>query len=391
METNVEIMAKHISAQAEMFGRYAKDLYQKCLTMLKKYDAKDRIKKVYITGCGDSYFAGICVRDFFLNYAGVHTEARHAMELSRYILPYEVDENSLVVSISASGAVARTAECAIRAGEKGAISIGITTNPKGRLAEVAPDLLSIQLAENLGLAPGTQSYCASLLSLYCLGTALGYLNGTIGDTQVNHIFSYIAETCEAMRKTAEADSSLIRKYIEAYFKESNPFKVDMYHVLAEGPNWGTAQFAVMKLLEAAGFDSIAQGIEEWAHSQYFTTRPSTHTIVIAPKGKCHERALEILGAVTVKDGKKIVIGEENDDELRRAADIYLPIIGMGNIEEEFSPLVYAIPLELLAMHISDHLGRSGFDFENKPWVKEENFRQIFGSRIVTLKEEEDGR
>ncbi len=389
METNVEIMAKHISAQADMFDRYAEELYQKCLTILKRHDAKNRIRKVYITGCGDSYFAGICCRDLFLKYAKVHTEARHAMELSRYVLPYEVDENSLVVSISASGAVARTAECAIRAGEKGAVSIGITTNPKGRLAEVSPDLLCIELPENLGLAPGTQSYCASLLSLYCLGTALGFLKGTIHETEVREIFAYISESCEAMRRTAEADSVLIRKYIETYFQEGNPFEVKMYHVLGEGPNWGTAQFAVMKLLEAAGFDSIAQGIEEWAHSQYFTTRPSTHTIVIAPKGKSHERALEILGSVTVKDGKKIVIGEENDETLRRAADIYVPIVGMEKIKEEFSPLVYAIPLELLAMHISDYLGRSGFDFENKPWVKEENFRQIFGSRILTLQEEKD--
>ena len=389
METNVEIMTKHISAQADMFDRYAEGLYQKCLMILQKYDAKNRIRKVYITGCGDSYFAGICCRDFFLKYAGVQTEARHAMELSRYVLPYEVDENSLVVSISASGAVARTAECAIRAGEKGAVSIGITTNPKGRLAEVSPDLLCIELPENLGLAPGTQSYCASLLSLYCLGTALGFLKGTISEKEVQEIFAYISESCEAMRKTAETDSTLIRKYIETYFKEGNPFEVKMYHVLGEGPNWGTAQFAIMKQLEAAGFDSIAQGIEEWAHSQYFTTRPSTHTIVIAPKGKSHERALEILGAVTVKDGKKIVIGEENDETLQRAADIYVPIVGMEKIKEEFSPLVYAIPLELLAMHISDYLGRSGFDFENKPWVKEENFRQIFGSRIVTLREEED--
>ena len=391
METNVEIMAQHISAQADMFDTYAEVLYRKCLAILEKHDAKNRIRKVFITGCGDSYFAGNCVRDFFLKYAGVHTEARHAMELSRYLLPYEVDENSLVVSISASGAVARTAECAIRAGENGAVSIGITTNPKSRLAEVAPDLLYIELAENLGLAPGTQSYCASLLSLYCLGTALGHLNGTIDDGQVKDVFSYISECCEAMRKTAEADSDRIRKYIEAYFAEGNPFKAEMYHVLGEGPNWGTAQFAVMKLLEAAGFDSIAQGIEEWAHSQYFTTKPSTHTVVIAAKGESHERALEILGAVTVKDGKKIVIGEENDDQLQRAADIYIPIIGLENIREEFSPLVYAIPLELLAMHISDHLERSGFDFENKPWVKEENFRQIFHSRIVSLKEEEDDR
>ena len=386
MASNVEIMAEHIVAQADMFDKYAQGLYEKCLTFLTK--ANKKINKVYITGCGDSYFAGVCVRDFFIKNTGLHTEAWQALEFSRYVLPQEVDENSLVISISASGSVARTAECAIRAGELNALSVGITTNPESRLAKLSPQLLYIELEENLGLAPGTQSYCASLLSLYCLACSLGKINGKLSDKEVEEIFAYISEICKAMRLTAKNDSSLIRKYVETCFGEKAINPINMYHVLGSGPNFGTANFGVMKLLEAAGFDSLAQGIEEWAHSQYFTTKPSTHTIILGAKGESHERAKEILSAVSVMNGKKIIIGEENDSELKDNADVYIPICGMDNIKEEYSGLIYCIPLELLAMHISDVVGHSGFQFEEKPWIKEENFKQIFHSRIVKLKDED---
>lgn len=388
MAKNVEIMAQHIEAQADMFDRYAKGLYEKCLSILERHDAGKRISKVFLTGCGDSYYAGMCVKDFYTLYTGLHTEPLEALELSRYVLPYEVDEHSLVVSISASGSVARTAECAIRAGEKGALSIGVTTNPKSRLAEVSPELLYIELEENLGLAPGTQSYCASLLSLYCLGMALGKILGKLDDEDIEKMFSKMSSLSSAMRITAQRNSKPIRDYLERYFDEEKKTSIKMFHILGSGPSAGTANFGVMKLLEAAGFDSLAQGVEEWAHSQYFTTAPDIHTIVLAQKGKSHERAVEILSAIKVKEGNTIIIGEENDVELLNRADFYFPICGAENIDEEFSGLLYCVPLELIAMHISDIVGHSGFDFENKPWVKEENFKQIFHSRIVKLEDEQ---
>ena len=201
---------------------------------------------------------------------------------------------------------------------------------------------------------------------------------------VKSIFDYIAELGKAMKATVESNFDLIRKYINVYMEAENPNRIKIFHILGSGPNWGTAQFGSMKLLEASGFDSVPQGIEEWAHAQYFTTKPGTHVVVIAPRGESRDRAMEVLQAVTVMDGKKIVIGEENDDELARSADIYFPIVGLDNIKEEFTQLIYPIPLEIMALHMGDALGVQAFEFDQKPWRKSENFRQIFGSKIVPL-------
>lgn len=385
MAKSMEIMKEEISAQAKVFELCGPDIMEQVNNIFKKTDLASKIDRVYITGCGDSFFAGLACRDLFVKYAKVHVEVYQAIEFSRYICPNEVDEKAAVLSISSSGRVARTVECALRAKEKNAFSIGVTRNSESKLANTANEKIVVEIPDVVGVAPGTQSYIASMLAIISFAVALGKERGVLEQEGADAIFDYIHDLGDAMAATVELNFELVRKYVEAYTKEEDPNRIKIFHILGSGPNWGTAQFGTMKLLEASGFDSVPQGIEEWAHSQYFTTKPGTHVVVLAPKGGSRDRALEILQAVTVMDGKKIVIGEENDDELARAADIYLPISGMENIKEEFSQLIYPIPLELLALHLSDVLGIVPFEFESKPWRKQENFRQIFQSKIVSLK------
>jgi glucosamine--fructose-6-phosphate aminotransferase (isomerizing) len=384
MGKSMEIMADEIAAQAKLFELCGADIMKQVNEIFRKTELASKINRVYITGCGDSFFAGIACREFIMKYAKVHVETYQAIEFSRYICPNEVDEKSVVLSISSSGRVARTAECALRAKEKKAFSIGVTRNSDSPLAKLASEKIIVNIPDVVGIAPGTQSYIASLLAVMCFAIALGREKGVLDDAGVKSIFKYINDLGEAMRLTVKNNFELTRKYLEVYGATDNPNRIIIFHLLGSGPNWATAQFGCMKLLEASGFDSVPQGIEEWAHSQYFTTRPGTHVVVIAPKGESRDRALEILQAVTVMDGKKIVIGEENDDELARAADIYLPICGMADIKEEFSQLIYPIPLELMAMHWSEVTGIVPFEFEQKPWKRAENFRQIFESKIVPL-------
>ena len=309
-----------------------------------------------------------------------------ALEFSRYICPYEVKDDSLVISISSSGKVARTIEGVIRANQCGAFTVAITSDAESKLAKVSKGKINISIPDSIGLVPGTQSYHASLLSLYVLAMSLGLENGCIDKETFNKLILNLEKAGDSIRSTAEVNISLVKKYVKAYYSEDSTSKVDMIHVLGSGPNWGTAQFASMKFLESAGFDCVPQGIEEWAHSQYFTTRPGVHTILIVPNGESRYRAMEIMEAISVQDGKKIVIGEDDDIELRRSADIYFPIFDFKGFDEDLSPLVFAIPIEILSMFLSEQLGRIGFGFDEKPWLKEENFRQIYHSKIERMRE-----
>ena len=83
---------------------------------------------IYITGCGDSYFAGLAARYAFARYAGVPTEALEALEFGRYAAEF-LPPDSLVFGISNSGKATRSVEALVNARLGGAHTVAITGNP----------------------------------------------------------------------------------------------------------------------------------------------------------------------------------------------------------------------------------------------------------------------
>src|SRR5207302_1708920 len=128
---------------------------------------------------------------------------------------------------------------------------------------------------------------------------------------------------------------------------------------------------------------VGQELEEWAHEQYFCTGPGTHTLIVAPPGASVDRAREQLRAVRDVEGRAVAICSEGDLETAAQADVVLPLVGVD--DELLSPIVTAIPLELLALAFAKHLGRTMLGFDDKR-RQEVNFRQIFDSSIPTSAE-----
>ena len=382
MHETIGSMLSEIAGQGKLFESSRDDIVRQCREVLASIDLS-QIEKVYIVGCGDSFYAGNNCKDLFLKYSGLHTEVWQALEFSGYTCEYEVNEKSLVICISNSGKVARTIESAIRAKNKGAVTVGYTGKKDSPLADATDYQVFTTVPQfNPDLViPGTYSYTASMIALVCMALVLGEKRGVLKETEFDELCEYIKKLGNCVKPTVDACEPIIERYTDMYLGEAGPLQMKMLHFLGSGPNWGNAQYAAEKMLETAAFDAICQGIEEWAHTQFFTTRPGVHTVILAPRGASRRRILEVTQAVTVIDGKKIIIGEDGDEELRRAADIYLPIIGMEDIDESFSPLLYAIPIALLSMNLGRVLNKQAFSFD-RPWVMEENLRQIWGSKIT---------
>ena len=384
---STDLMREEIKAQSKLFTGYAPALYEKAVTLLKE-ELNSPVERIYITGCGDSFFAGMEFQDLFYEWTGVEAFAVHALEFSRYVCPKHVNGKTLVLSISASGKVTRTIEAAARAKEAGGHSIAITSNAETPLAKAAGRSLEVTIPNNISLAPGVRSYAASQVSLICLALGLSKVKGTLDDEKIGKILSLLAKTGEAIEKTAEIASGYAQAYVNRYFGPKSGENVRIYHVLGSGSNLGTANFGTMKLLESCGFSSVPCDLEEWAHSHYFAGDKNTHVIVLGAKGRSHFRAKEILSSIPVVDAKTVMIAEENDKDLTAGQDIVLPVCGMDDIPEWLSPVLYSIPLEILSMYISIALDREGLDFVKRPWLKEENFRQIYHSDFRLMKEDD---
>ena len=141
--------------------------------------------------------------------------------------------------------------------------------------------------EDPGFGPGTISYIASLGALY----ALAWRAKELAEGQSLRGCPW--DTAEGRRD--RGDDRAQRRPVAERLAASLPddAKID---ILGGGPSLGTALFGRAKLIESAHSPGGAHELEEWAHEEFFCTRPGVTTIVVAPPGASHDRAVEQLEA-----------------------------------------------------------------------------------------------
>lgn len=363
-------MLAGIEAQVPFIRQSPHTVYEQ---VQEKLALKKVPQRVYLVGCGDSWYCGLATRLAFEAWAGVPTEALQALEFSRYYGLY-APEDSLVVAISNSGRVSRTVEAVMRARARGMKSLAGTSALDSPIAQEAELAIDLGYAERR-FAPGTSSYVASLLLEYCIALHLAEVGGRMTPAQVKVKLDEIAAEADGMQMTIAANKPILEE-LGARAKLT-----DKLIFIGGGPNYGTAFFSMAKIFEAARVHAAGQELEEWAHEQYFVTGPDTYTFVIAPPGASLDRAREQLWAANEMGSTTIAICDAQDHETGKQAKVTVPVYGA--LDEALSPLTCCIPGELFAFYyaVSKNLKMLGFD---NPHVKEVNFRQIFHSQIVGL-------
>ncbi len=366
MELKWDNMRRGIDGQADLLRTAPQALY----TELRQVLQGPAPSRLYLVGCGDSYYCGIAARWAIESWTGLSSEAIESLEFSRYAVR-SAPADALVVAVSNSGEVARSVECLKFAQHQGIPTLGVTYNAEGRLAQFSDSVLRYDYRD-VGFGPGTMSYLASVLALLVTGLRVAELSGALDEAAVRHELGVIAELGAAMEATVKACEQPARELGERMQENDDIFFV------GGGPNYGTALFAMAKMIESSRHNSVAQELEEWAHEQYFVCREGTWTVVFAPPGAAVDRAREQLQAVRDVKGMAVAVCDADDEETAALADVVLPVIGGG--DELLSPLLHCAPAELLAYHFAVRNGKVmlGFDDAHR---KEVNFRQIFGSNI----------
>jgi glucosamine--fructose-6-phosphate aminotransferase (isomerizing) len=341
----------------------ARALYERTLDLPLRVPSR-----IYLVGCGDSHYAGLATRFAFERWTGIPTEALESLEFSRYAVEL-ASSDALVVAVSNSGRVVRTVECARVARARGITSVGLTYNAESPLAQTAEMVLNWTY-KDVGFGPGTLSYLASLVGLYALAIRLAELRGRSDEARVTAALDAIAAVGNDLEATI-AGATLAAAQVAATLNVDG-----LVCIIGGGPNYATALFGMAKFIEAAAYPAVSQELEEWAHEQYFCTRPGTSTFVVAPRGASVDRAREQLQAIRDVGGSAIAICAPDDAETATLADAVLPV--KLPADELLSPLVAPVPLELVALGFAQRLGRTmlGFDDDRRRAI---NFRQIFGS------------
>lgn len=323
-----------------------------------------KIKRIIITGCGDSHHAALIAELAFEQLAGLPCEPLAALQFSRYAVPY-ISGDSLVLAISVSGQVSRTIEALDLARQAGVTTAAITGSRQTPLAQYADLVLESNVpplpAELAGLiVPGTRSFVASLLTLFILAIHIGQQRNHLTKNSAIKLHLELSELADLMEQTIAICDPVADEAALAWESETN------FVYCGSGPNYGTAAFSAAKLLEASGDTAIAQDMEEWAHLQYFARHTSTPTILISNAGRDEDRAMEIATAAK-RIGRQVAIVAPESSHLATTSDKDFLFPLAGKPRECFSPLLASLPGVLFASYRAQR-------------IKEQYFRNFSGGR-----------
>jgi fructoselysine-6-P-deglycase FrlB-like protein/sugar/nucleoside kinase (ribokinase family) len=318
---------------------------------------KSGITHLYLVGCGDSFFAGEAATLAFARHAGIPAEAIHALDMARYRVRY-LPSNSAVLCISYSGEVGRTIEAAAQARAFGHRVIALTGNEASPLAKEANDLLRMNVP-SLGSTPGTISFLSMLVALFNLALQWGAGRG-----------HDIAAARHALERASEqsAHTLALSETPAARLAERLQSRAAITYIGA-GPNDATARFGAAKLYEGPQMRGAATNVEEWAHGEYFLSGVGQPVIVVAPRGAASDRVGEILAELAFINADVTLI---SDQPSRNAGNV-IPIA--PGLPEEFSPLLAALPLSLLAYHLARLRGKRSYNLPD-PQDRKEHYDTI---------------
>jgi sugar/nucleoside kinase (ribokinase family)/fructoselysine-6-P-deglycase FrlB-like protein len=302
-----------------------------------------RIRSLVLTGCGDSMFAGSAATLAFARLSGIEAEAVHAIDLARYRVRY-LRPGTAVVAISYSGEAGRTIEAAAQARRFGHPVVALTGPKEGRLAGEADRMLVLDVPTT-GFSPGTSTYVAMAAAL--METAVQMGRSRAGAVEARALLATAPEA---------ADVTLARSLGPAREVAERLARHRSVTFIGAGPNEASARFGAAKLFEGPQMLGVATNLEEWAHEDYFVTVAGSPVVMIAPTGASFDRAQEILAELAFVGADVVVVS----DREAAGGPAWLPLA--PGLPEEFTPLLSALPLSLLAYFMAQVNGKRSYNF-----------------------------
>jgi len=305
------------------------------------------VRHLVLVGCGDSFFACQAASLALNRHSGVRAHCEHALDFARYGVRYQ-PEGTAVVAVSFSGQTGRTIEAARQASAFGHQVIALTGALDSPLAKAADWALSAEIP-TFGFSPGTSTYAAMLVTLLMLAAELGpgAEGGSDGVSRYAKELDRLPDLAqETLRLGEETSYSAAERLVGA--------RVTTF--LGAGPNEATARFGAAKLFEGGQQLAVTTNLEEWAHEQYFITRPGDPVVLIAPSGAATDRAAEILAEINYVDAAPVFVS----DQAPPGPAMHLPLA--AGVCEELSPVLASLPLSQLGLHLMRLNGKRSYNF-----------------------------
>jgi glucosamine--fructose-6-phosphate aminotransferase (isomerizing) len=301
------------------------------------------VENIIIIACGTAYHAGLIGKYIIESFSRIPVWADLGSEF-RYRNPI-IKNRTLIIAISQSGETADTL-AAVREARKNNIKVLSVCNVVGSaLARDSDAVLYTRAGAEISVA-STKAFTAQIMLLYLLGLYLAQLKGTLNK-------NYIIKAVASLRKVPQKQKEILNnsKSIKAITKKHLHFGAFLY--LGRNINYPVALEGALKLKEISYTPAEGYPAGEMKHGPIALIDEYRAVICIANDSSVYDKMISNIQEILARKGKIAIIATSGNSRIR---DYAKEVVFIPKIEEEFSPLLTAVPLQLFAYYMASLKG-----------------------------------
>jgi glutamine---fructose-6-phosphate transaminase (isomerizing) len=341
-------MAKEIHEQPEVVGhtlaRYVDMATERVALPIKlPFDFRD-IQRISVVACGTASYAGYVAKYWFERLGRIPVELDVASEFRYREAPLR--KGDLAIFISQSGETADTLAALRYAKSQGVHTLSVVNVPTSTIARESETMLPTLAGPEIGVA-STKAFTCQLMVLAAIAVAAGKARGELSEADETKLVHGLVEIPRLMSAALATEPQ-----IEKLAREISKSKDVLY--LGRGTSYPLALEGALKLKEISYIHAEGYAAGELKHGPIALIDENMPVVVIAPFDRVFEKTVSNMQEVAARGGNIILMTDAKG--AREATIEDLVTIVLPDMAATFTPLVYAVPVQLLAYHTAVVMG-----------------------------------
>ncbi|CCM80135.1 MULTISPECIES: glutamine--fructose-6-phosphate transaminase (isomerizing) [Rhizobium] len=303
------------------------------------------VQSLAISACGTAYFAGLIGKYWFEHYARLPVEIDVASEFRYREIPFSPQVAALF--ISQSGETADTLACLRYCKEHGLKTGAVVNAPESTIARESDTVFPIFAGPEIGVA-STKAFTCQLAVLAALAVAAGRARGTLTEKEEQTLVGRLAEVPRVMGQVLNS----IRPRIELLSRELAKCRAVLY--LGRGTSFPLAMEGALKLKEISYIHAQGYAAGELKHGPIALIDENMPVVVIAPHDRFFDKTVSNMQEVAARGGRIILITDEKGASALKLDT--MQTIVLPNVDEIIAPMIFSLPIQLLAYHTAVFAG-----------------------------------
>ena len=342
-------MAKEIHEQPEVLGRTLSHYLDMAAGRVRlpvdlPFDFAS-IDRVSLSACGTAYLAGLVGKYWFEKLARLPVDIDVASEFRYREAPLGV--NQLALFVSQSGETADTLASLRYAKQEGQHLLSVVNVPTSTIARESDAVTPTLAGPEIGVA-STKAFTCQLAVMAVLAIAAGRARGHISAEREQELVRELVAVPGLVAEALRAEPQ-----IEAVAHDFRKATDVLY--IGRGTSFPLALEGALKMKELSYIHAEGYAAGELKHGPIALIDEEMPVVVLAPRDKWFEKTVSNMQEVAARGGRIVVVGPKGTAE--RASIAAAASIDMPEMSEEFAPIVYAVPVQLLAYHTAYAMGK----------------------------------